>query len=256
MPSNARKVTWLVAVALAVGACSSALAQSPGEGSRVSWPEPRGAGREDAAGRWSEPRPLQPNAAPRPLPGQNVSNRPPYAGVARQASRTVPAPAAGPPLKLTPHSNEGPSPLGLGDGPPWASVAMNLGLVLGLFLVVAWALRRGMPKGSALLPAEAVDVLGRAPLAGRQQVYLVRCGNKLVLVSPTATGVETLTEITDPAEVVRLENLCRQPTAAVGPWRQLLTKLSSTGRAIEYQGGETLDPMDFRHLETGEHYSV
>jgi hypothetical protein len=62
------------------------------------------------------------------------------------------------------------------------------------------------------LPSEVFEVLGRAPLANHQQAQLVRCGSKLLLVSVNATsgGVRTLTEITDPAEVDRLIDLCRQ----------------------------------------------
>jgi len=53
-------------------------------------------------------------------------------------------------------------------------------------------------------------VLGRAPLANRQQAHLLRCGNKLLLVSAGTAGTEPLTEITDPAEVERLTELCRR----------------------------------------------
>ena len=90
------------------------------------------------------------------------------------------------------------------------TVVVSLAVVLGIFSLVVWALRRASPGGLGTLPAEAFEVLGRAALANRQQVHLLRCGNKLLLVSVTATGAETLTEITDPAEVDRLSDLCRQ----------------------------------------------
>jgi len=90
------------------------------------------------------------------------------------------------------------------------TVGSSLAVVLGLFFVVAWAMRRAVPGGSVVLPSEVVEVLGRAALAGRGQVTLLRCGNKLLLVSVSQTGVETLTEITDPDEVNRLAGLCRQ----------------------------------------------
>jgi flagellar biogenesis protein FliO len=86
----------------------------------------------------------------------------------------------------------------------------SLVLVLGLFFAIAWAFRRMSPTGTCPLPVEVFEVLGRGPLAGRQQAHLLRCGNKVLLVSVGATGVSTLTEITDPAEVDRLTNLCRQ----------------------------------------------
>lgn len=88
------------------------------------------------------------------------------------------------------------------------TVGGSLALVLGLFFLVAWLLRRGMSKGSGLLPAEAVEVLGRTALPHRQHMQLIRCGNKLLLVAVSAGGAETLTEITDPLEVERLVGLC------------------------------------------------
>jgi flagellar protein FliO/FliZ len=112
---------------------------------------------------------------------------------------------------LTPHSAAGHAgrdkPAGL---PSATTVGGSLALVLGIFFVVVWVFRRASPQGSAALPPEAFEILGRAALANRQQAQLLRCGNKLLLVSVGATGTETLTEITDPAEVDRLTDICRQ----------------------------------------------
>lgn len=114
-------------------------------------------------------------------------------------------------------------------------VGGGLALVLGLFLIVAWAMRRVGPASSPLLPREVVEVLGRAPLAGRQQVHLIRLGRKLVLVSVTATGIETLSEVTEPEEVDRLTGLCRQtmPGSATAAFREVLHQVVGTaaGRA-------------------------
>jgi len=71
-------------------------------------------------------------------------------------------------------------------------------------------------------------VLGRAPLAARQQVHLLRCGRKLLLVSVTPAGAETLTEITEPEEVDRLAGLCRaaQPGSSTATFRRLLDQFT------------------------------
>jgi flagellar biogenesis protein FliO len=100
----------------------------------------------------------------------------------------------------------------------------SLALVLGLFFITAWALRRAVPGACSALPAEVIEVLGRTTLAGRQQAYLLRCGNKLLLVHLAAGCAETLTEITDPMEVDRLAGLCRQahPHSASLSFRQIL----------------------------------
>lgn len=114
-------------------------------------------------------------------------------------------------------------------------VAAALGLVLGLFLVGAWAMRRVAPAGPPALPAEVLEVLGRAPLASRQQVYLIRLGRKLVLVSVTAAGIETLSEVAEPEEVERLAGLCRQamPGSATAVFREVLHQVvgKPAGRA-------------------------
>ncbi len=115
------------------------------------------------------------------------------------------------------------------------TVVSSLAVVLGIFLVVAWGMRRAAPTGSALLPGEVFEVLGRAPMASRQQVYLLRCGTRLVLVSVTAAGAETLTEITDPPEVDRLAGLCHQarPNSATAMFRQILQQFSHQRSAPE-----------------------
>ncbi len=103
---------------------------------------------------------------------------------------------------------------------PLASGAASLGIVLGLFLLVVLVMRRGMPKGATSLPHDVVEVLGRAPLVGRQQVHLVRCANKVLLVCVSPTSAQTLTEITDPHEVEQLLIACRGSGAAAARVRQ------------------------------------
>jgi flagellar biogenesis protein FliO len=93
------------------------------------------------------------------------------------------------------------------------TVLGSLGAVLGLFFVAAWFWRRHMPKSMSQLPGEVLEQLGRATLSGKQQMHLVRVGQKLVLLAVTPVGVETLTEITDPEEVDRLCGLCRQSSS-------------------------------------------
>ena len=109
------------------------------------------------------------------------------------------------------------------------TVGSSLAVVLGLFLLVAWIFKRAMPGQSGLLPREVVEVLGRTSLGARQQVHLVRCGNKLLLVSSTPGGMETLTEIAEPDEVQRLSALCRQtqPGSSTAAFRQVFQQLAT-----------------------------
>jgi flagellar biogenesis protein FliO len=103
----------------------------------------------------------------------------------------------------------------------------GLGIVLGLFLLLAWLFRRGAARPASFVPGEVVEVLGRAQVIGRQQLHLLRCGNKVLLVYFTPTGAATLTEITDPAEVDRLCGLCYQsrPGSATSAFRSVFAQL-------------------------------
>ena len=104
----------------------------------------------------------------------------------------------------------------------------GLAIVVGLFLVCMWLLRRSGPKPTSPLPAEAVRVLGRVPLAARNFAHLLQVGNKLVLVAITPEGASPITEVTDPAEVQRLLGLClsnhNQSTTA--EFQHVLEKIS------------------------------
>ncbi len=131
---------------------------------------------------------------------------------------------------------------GRGGLPSLVTITSSLALVVGLFLVVAFLMRRATPPANSALPDEVVEVLGRAPLANRQQVHLLRCGNKLLLVCVTPNGTETLTEITEAAEVDRLAALCRQNNngSATANFRQVFQQLSwSNTDPSEKKGGRT-----------------
>ena len=119
------------------------------------------------------------------------------------------------------------------------TVVSSLGVVLGLFLVVAWAMRRATPGQGGLVPGEVVEVLGKAPLASRQQVYLIRLGSKLVLLSVTPAGAEALSEVTDPDEVQRLTGLCRQaqPNSSTAMFRQVLRQFTGEHERVRLGGG-------------------
>jgi flagellar biogenesis protein FliO len=84
----------------------------------------------------------------------------------------------------------------------------GLVLVVGLFLVCVSLMRRGGPSPTSPLPRDAVAVLGRIPLAPKQFAHLLQVGNKLVLISISADHTDTITEVTEPAEVDRLLTLC------------------------------------------------
>lgn len=125
------------------------------------------------------------------------------------------------------------------------TVMTALAIVIGAFLLFAYALRRGARNTSGrrgMLPADAVSVLGRVPLAARQFAELLRVGNKLVLVALTPNGPQTLTEVTDPVEVDRLVGMCQQfdPHSTTKAFEQVFQQLSSEPGGSGFLGN---DPM-------------
>jgi|GEM_PF-2077163 len=108
------------------------------------------------------------------------------------------------------------------------TVLSSLAVVLGVFLLLVWAIRRAMPRSSQLLPSDVLEVLGRSTLMGKHQMFLVRFGPKLLLLSVTTEGADTLTEIDHPDEVARIVALCRQnqPGSIPGGFRQILDQMS------------------------------
>jgi flagellar biogenesis protein FliO len=135
---------------------------------------------------------------------------------------------------------------------PMLSAAASLGIVLGLFLLVVMVVRRGMPKTAAQLPREAVQLLGRAPLVGRQYLHLVRCGNKLLLLSVSAGSSTTLTEITDPEEVERLVELCEGAGLGGSSFRQVLGQFTRQ-REVSFAAHRVDGQVDFAHLDAFAH---
>ena len=166
-------------------------------------------------------------AVPRPA---QTGNSKPVASTDQSPGSTSSDPEAillSPPEQVEQHGDS-PQKQSLPTG-SLATVMGSLAIVLGLFFLVAWISRRGMSPGQGILPGDAVQVLGHAPLSGRQHMHLLRIGTKLLLVSATQTGAQTLTEITDPDEVQHMMALCerRRPESATATFREVMTQLSA-----------------------------
>jgi flagellar biogenesis protein FliO len=185
--------------------CAAPLgAQAPSSGERL------------GGGAWNEPqqRVIQ------------ATREEPLPVVTRSQDKVIPL---SPPGKGSAHEGQGTG----GALSSLVTIIGSLAVVLSLFFVVSWCVKRSLPKNSAKLPGDVIEVLGQARLVGRHQVHLVRCGNKLLLLSVTPAGADTLTEITDPVEVDRLAGLCRQsqPTSATANFRKLMDSFAGDNAA-------------------------
>jgi flagellar biogenesis protein FliO len=189
----------------------------------------------------ARPIPTPSTYQPQPFASPAATNRQPPVNVRlTSASETSKSP-----LRLAPRSQNARSTLERPAAPTATSALVSVGgslcAVLGIFLVVAWCTRRFTPAGTALLPKEAIESLGRAPLTARQQMQLIRVGNKLLLVALSPTGTEPLTEITDAAEVEHLLSLCRrgQKGSSTEVFRQTLAQLASEPAPRSFVGVST-----------------
>lgn len=108
-----------------------------------------------------------------------------------------------------------------------ASIAASLFVVVGLFLIFAWVGKKNMKPNNGRLSKEIIQVLGKSQLSGKQQLELVRVGQKLLLLCVTPSGVETLTEITEPGEVERLLTIVRQdsPGSMTATFHDVLSQM-------------------------------
>jgi len=148
--------------------------------------------------------------------------------VPAQNPRLLPPPSQSSAAQATPGPRRRTAAFALPKIESLTTAAAGLGIVVGLFLICMWLLRKTGPKPTSHLPREAVAVLGRVPLAARNFAQLLQVGNKLVLVSVTPDGVVPITEVTDPAEVDRLLGMClrnhKQSTTA--EFHHVLEKLA------------------------------
>jgi len=78
-----------------------------------------------------------------------------------------------------------------------------------LFMVLLLVLKKFTPGDAPQLPKDVFEVLGKSPLAFRQQLYVMRCGNKLFIASLSQNGLDRVGEIEDPEEVERLTRRCK-----------------------------------------------
>lgn len=177
--------------------------------------------------------------APRPATPQSEAAHPKARTTPVWPRKSLPGGQERQSLKLSPRSESGrqlarPSPVAeLGS---LGTVGGALAVVLGVFVVIVWITRRVGPSGSAPLPREAVELLGRTTVSGQHALQLVRVGSRLVLVALSPQGATTLAEITDPHEVERLTAVClrQRSGSSTDSFAQTVAQLEreSTGRSF------------------------
>lgn len=121
-------------------------------------------------------------------------------------------------------------------------MGISLGIVLAAFFGLTWLLKRGGAKtNNGAIPNQVVQILGRAPLNGKQMMQLVRLGDKVLLLAISPTGTESLGEIVDRDEVDAVTEIClaKNPARIRATFRETLDRIrqgrhSDDHRAVGY----------------------
>lgn len=93
---------------------------------------------------------------------------------------------------------------------PAVTVTSSLAVVLGLFAGLVWLTRKygARTMGHGAIPKEVLQSLGSMSIDARTRIAMLRCGQRILVVSQGPSGMQTLTEITDPEEVRELVANC------------------------------------------------
>ena len=128
---------------------------------------------------------------------------------------------------------------------PLMTTGLSLGLVLTLFCAVVWLMRKSGGKANRALPGEIVEVLGVTAITPKQQMQLVRLGNKILLLSITQQGVQPIGEVTDPEEVARICAVCQsnRPNSMSNTFRQVLTQMENERPSSGFLGSQAHPQM-------------
>lgn len=235
---------WLLALTLALSPVLLSLASAQAQGDQAS-PQGRPAESRGARGESNQPyvldrSPTRNAHQPTSTAGATSSRGEP---VRPDERRTPLKREADKPIPLLPPEDDAElsAPPSTSTGRMIWTVVSSLAVVLGLYFVVAMLSRRGAVGGPAPLPTEAFEVLGRAPLTGRQHAQVVRFGDKLILLCVSATGVDSLAEVTSVEEVERIAALCQQqrPDSVTQTFRQVLTQFSREPAPTGFVGEES-----------------
>lgn len=130
-------------------------------------------------------------------------------------------------IPLTPRSAKPDSGNSTQNRTGWSATLWPLLFVVGVILFGARWLKSRSPSTARSLPSEAFEILGRKAIDTRTSVVLARSGTRVLLLSLSPHGLQTLAEITDPVEVDCLAGLChatQRDQSLVETFRSLLQK--------------------------------
>jgi flagellar biogenesis protein FliO len=117
---------------------------------------------------------------------------------------------------------------------PFSSVTGSLAIVLSVFGLCIWVLRRTQTASKRALPKGVFEVLGQGALVGRHHALLVRCGNRILLIGVSPQGTHTLAEFSESAEIHQIAATCK--SGDEGSFQKTLEQLGEQRPARGFLG--------------------
>jgi len=85
----------------------------------------------------------------------------------------------------------------------WGQLLLAMAIVIAMIVALGWLVKR-LSGGGTRQNAGVLRLIARTNLSPKHQMFLVRMGNRLVLIGAGPQGLATLSEITDAAEASEL----------------------------------------------------
>ncbi len=120
-----------------------------------------------------------------------------------------------------------------------------LGLVVALILLVRWLITRVSGAAGGVGVGGVVEVLGRQMIGPRMHLVFLRVGDRIVIASQSAAGLQPLTELTDPQEAaIFLSRLqASRPASISQGFKQLLGRFETQHEGDDSGDGEADEPV-------------
>ena len=189
-------------------------------------------------------------------PALALPNPLPTTAPAALSPATAPATAPSSPLDKTEIRRSGAASNAPGQPAPAAPaptmelprVALALGAVIGLIFFLRWGSRKFLALPAAASSSGVMQVVARSTLAPRQQLLLVRIGQRLLVVGDSGGRLSPLGQITDADEVATLVGQVKASSASGGPaaatFGSLVRKLGDRFRGVDRQSAEEAAAWD------------
>ena len=84
-------------------------------------------------------------------------------------------------------------------------ILLYMGAIVVLIVASLMVFKKFLPGGNRIFQSKVIEVLGRTYIAPKQGLFLIKVADRILLVGSTGGAINTLCEITDPDEILRIK---------------------------------------------------